>query len=192
TRQTFVRKAKEALMAVLLELHYSKAAIMEAYLNEVYLGQDGDRAIHGFGLASYFYFQKPLSELRPRAIALLVGMVRGPSYYNPRRYPERAKARRNLVLDIFHESGVIGDAAWKKAKASELGVTNDSQTATARYPAFIDLVKRQLHDQYDEQDLTEDGLRIFTTLDPFVQTTLQEQVGKGLTAVEKARGIDAG
>src|SRR5699024_1932087 len=158
TRQTFVRKAKEALMAVLLEVHYSKAAIMEAYLNEVYLGQDGGRAIHGFGLASYFYFQKPLSELRPRGIALLVGIVKGPSYYDPRRHPERALARRNLVLDIFHNSGLIGDQAWKKAKASDLGVGNKSQTATARYPAFIDLVKRQLHGQYDHEDLTEEGL----------------------------------
>lgn len=191
-QQTFVRKAKEALMAILLEMHYSKAAIMEAYLNEVYLGQDGRRAIHGFGLASYFYFQKPLSELRPRAIALLVAMVKGPSYYNPRRYPDRALARRNLVLDIFHDSGLIEDAAWKQAKASELGVTGESQIATARYPAFIDLVKRQLHDQYDEQDLTEDGLRVFTTLVPSVQTTVQKQVAKGVTTVEKARGIDKG
>src|SRR5699024_5555111 len=189
-KQTLARKAKEALMAVLLELHYSKAAIMEAYLNEVYLGQDGRRSINGFGLASYFYFQKPLSELRPRAIALLVAMVKGPSYYHPRRYHSRAKARRSLVLDMFHTKGLIDDAAWKQAKASDLGVGNKKQTATSRYPAFIDLVKRQLHGQYDEQDLTEAGLRVFTTLDPATQSAVQTQVAKGLSAVEKARKID--
>src|SRR5690606_40344587 len=95
------RKAVEGVMAVLLELHYDKWEILEGYLNEVFLGQDGQRAIHGFGLASQYYFGQPLSELRAHQVALLVGMVKGPTYYNPRRQPERALARRNLVLDLM-------------------------------------------------------------------------------------------
>jgi len=190
--RTLARKAKEALMAILLELHYSKAAIMETYLNEVYLGQDGSRAIHGIGLASYFYFRKPLSELQPSNIALLVAIIKGPSYYNPRRYPERARQRRNLVLDIFYEEGLIGEQAWREAKASDLDVGSRGQATTARYPAFIDLVKHQLRGQYDQADLTEEGLRIFTTLDPSLQAIVQRQLSSGLDAVEEARGIEAG
>src|SRR5699024_4569255 len=192
SKRTFERKAREALMAILLEAHYSKSAIMEAYLNEVYLGQEGSRAIHGFGLASYFYFRKPLSELRPRGIALLVALVKGPSYYSPRSHPERARKRRNLVLDIFHDRALIGDAAWQQARAADLGVSNKKQAATSRYPAFIDLVKYQLRGQYDHKDLTEEGLRIFTTLDLSVQSTIQQQVAAGLDEIEAAHNIKQG
>src|SRR5699024_642506 len=191
TRQTFVRKAKEALMAVLLEVHYSKAAIMEAYLNEVYMGQDGTRAIHGFGLASYFYFQKPLSELRPRGLALLVGLVKGPSYYSPRQHPDHARARRNLVLDLWHDAGLIDDATWKTSKASKLGVGRSTTAAPAQYPAFLDLVKRQLLKQYDYDDLTQEGLRIFTTLDIGIQHSVQARVSQGLDKIEANEGINA-
>ena len=107
------RKATEAMMAVLLELHYEKKDILEAYLNEVFLGQDGQRAVHGFGLASQYFFSQPLSELKLEQVALLVGMVKGPTYYNPRRNPERALERRNLVLDVLAEQGV---AALKKVR----------------------------------------------------------------------------
>lgn len=100
------RKLNEAMMALLLEAHYSKRDILEAYLNEVFVGQDGQRAVHGFGLASQFFFSQPLSELKLHQVALLVGMVKGPSYYNPRRSPERALTRRNLVLDLLAEQGV--------------------------------------------------------------------------------------
>ncbi|WP_198025008.1 penicillin-binding protein 1B [Salinisphaera hydrothermalis] len=188
-RQTIGRKLKEALMAILLDAHFSKDEILQAYLNEVYLGQDGSRAIHGFGLASYFYFRKPVQELQPSEIALLVGMVKGPSYYNPRQHPKRAKARRDLVLDMFHNAGFLKDKAWQKAKAAPLGVTNRSAHGNTQYPAFIDLVREQLHGQYNDSDLTEGGLRIFTTLDPSVQAAAEKEVDQGLKRVEKARGI---
>ena len=190
-QQTFVRKAKEALMAILLDAHYSKPEILEAYLNEVYLGQDGGRAIHGFGLASYFYFQKPIQELQPQEIALLVAMVKGPSYYDPRRHPERARSRRDLVLDMFHDAGFLEDDAWRAAKAADLGVAARSVRSTTQYPAFIDLVRRQLHGQYADEDLTEEGLRIFTTLDPAIQSTTEARVADGLDRVEAARGIES-
>ena len=103
--RTLVRKGKEAIMSLLLELHYSKADILETYLNEVYLGQQGRRAIHGFGLASQFYFAQPIQELNLARSALLVGLVKGPSYFDPRRYPERALKRRNLVLGRTGRTG---------------------------------------------------------------------------------------
>lgn len=188
-RQTIGRKLKEALMAILLDAHYSKKDILQAYINEVYLGQDGNRSIHGFGLASYFYFQKPLSELQPQQIALLVAMVKGPSYYDPRTHPKRARRRRDLVLDMFHKAGIIDTTAWKKAKSAPLGVRAQSVRDTSQYPAFIDLVRRQLHGQYKDSDLTRKGLRIFTTLNPAIQSATEANVDQSLSHVERAHGI---
>ena len=107
SERTFKRKFKESLMAVLLETHYSKDEILEAYLNEIYMGQDGSRAVHGFGLASSFYFNKPPSELKTHELAMLVGIVKGPSQYDPRRRPQRVRERRDLVLGIWAEEGLI-------------------------------------------------------------------------------------
>ena len=109
-RQTFSRKLTEAIMAWRLETHFTKTDILTAYINEIYLGQDGERAIHGFGLASQFYFALPIDELDLSQLALLVGLVRGPSYYEPRRHPDRARARRDLVLKVMADAGVIGQA----------------------------------------------------------------------------------
>ena len=114
--QTFLRKGNEALMSLLLELHYEKDDILETYLNEVYVGQAGARAIHGFGLASQFYFGESIGDLDNHQIAMLVGLVKGPSYYNPRRHPERARSRRNLVLSVMADSGLISEQ-----EASQIG-----------------------------------------------------------------------
>lgn len=120
--QTFGRKATEAIMAMRLEAHYSKEDILVAYLNEVYLGQDGARAIHGFGLGSEYYFAKPLGELGPAELALLIGLVKGPSFYDPRKHPDRAVARRNLVLKEFGDAHLIDAAAVKREAATPLGL----------------------------------------------------------------------
>ena len=106
-RQTLGRKVREAIMAVSLATHFSKDDLMNAYINEIFLGQDGNRSIHGFGLASEFYFGKPLSELDLPQIATLVAIVRGPTYYDPRSHAQRTLARRNLVLQILAQQGVI-------------------------------------------------------------------------------------
>lgn len=184
------RKIKELLMAVLLESHYSKDEILEAYLNEIYLGQDGNRAVHGFGLASQFYFNKPLAELRAHEIALLIGVVKGASHYNPRRYPERVKARRDLVLAVFRDQGLIEDADYQSALAEPLGLAGTARGGVERYPAFVDLVKRQLRGQYAEEDLTDEGLRVFTTLDPRAQEVLERNVSQGLVELETSRKLD--
>lgn len=167
--QTLLRKGNEALMSILLELHYEKDDILETYLNEVYLGQAGTRSINGFGLASQFYFGDSLKDLDVHQIALLVGMVKGPSYYNPRRHPERATQRRNLVISEMEDAGLIDPAKAARARGLSLGVSAKPSYSENRYPAYIDLVRRHLARDYKEEDLRSEGLRIFTTLNPAIQ-----------------------
>lgn len=180
------RKATEAMMAVLLELHYDKDEILEAYLNEVFLGQDGRRAIHGFGLASQYFFGRPLAELKVQHVALLVGMVKGPTYYNPRRHPERALERRNLILDLLAEQQVLTPEEAAAARKTPLGVTQRGSLADSSYPAFLDLVKRQLREDYREEDLTEEGLRVFTSFDPILQRKAEKAMSETLKRLGKA------
>jgi len=180
------RKATEAMMAVLLELHYDKPEILEAYLNEVFLGQDGRRAIHGFGLASQYFFGRPLAELKLQHVALLVGMVKGPTYYNPRRHPERALERRNLIIDLLAEQQVISPEEAAQARQAPLGVTQRGSLADSSYPAFLDLVKRQLREDYRDEDLTEEGLRVFTSFDPIIQSKAEKAMTDTLKRLGKA------
>ncbi len=184
--RSMTRKITEAMMAVLLELHYDKQEILEAYLNEVFLGQDGRRAVHGFGLASQYFFGQPLAELKLPQVALLVGMVKGPTYYNPRRNPERALERRNLVLDLLAEQQVISADEAAKAKQALLGVTQRGSMADSSYPAFLDLVKRQLREDYRDEDLTEEGLRVFTSFDPVLQLKAEQAMSETLKRLGKA------
>lgn len=190
-RRTMWRKVTEAMMAVLLEIHYDKREILEAYINEVYVGQDGSRAIHGFGLGSYFYFKKPLKELQPHEIALMVALVKGPSQYDPRRRPKITKQRRDLVLDEFHKEGFITTEEVEEYKSRGLGVVGKAGS-TSQYPAFVDLVRRQLHGQYVDDDLTSEGLKVFTTLDPRIQAQAEKHIADGLTELEKSRGLKEG
>lgn len=183
--RSLTRKIQEAAMSVLLEWHYSKAEILETYVNEVFLGQSGARAIHGFGLASQYYFQLPVGELDAPRVALLVGLVKGASYYNPWRNPERALKRRNLVLDVMHREGLIDAAELGRAKSAPLGVVKAGSRSQTTYPAFVDLVKRQLSRDYKPEDLQSEGLRIFTTLSPMVQRQAEEAVSKRLAALER-------
>ncbi len=178
--RSVARKLNEAIMALLLEWHYEKVDILDAYLNEIYLGQQGDLAVHGFGRASVFYFNQPLDRLEPQHIALLVGMVRGASWYNPRRNPERALERRNLVLDVFAETGLLSAAEAEAAKAQALDVTENPQGSGSQYHAFIELVRAQLAQTYRESDLKSAGLRIFTTLSPVEQEKAQRAVTAGV------------
>ncbi|MDB5985469.1 MAG: mrcB, partial [Nevskia sp.] len=189
--QTFRRKITEAFMSLLLERHVSKDDILEAYLNEVALGQDGPRAVHGFGLASQFYFNKPLNELQPQEVALLVAIVKGPSLYNPRRNPDVVLARRNLILKLMSDASYIRPDEYEAAVASPLGVARAGSGGAARFPGFVDLVRRQLNGLYKEEDLTNEGLRVFTTLDPRVQEALEARVVQDLPELEKSRKLPA-
>lgn len=190
--QTVWRKFTEAIMAVLLDLRYSKEDLLETYLNEVYLGQEGRRAIHGFGLAARFYFGRRVDELDLSETALLIGLVRGASAYNPRRQPERAKARRDLVLDLMAGQEVITPAQAERAKARPLGVLPEVPRGASPHPAFVDLVRRQLARDYRDTDLRTEGLRIFTTLDPVLQLRAEEALTRGLDAAERRRRLLSG
>ena len=122
-------------MSVILELRYSKEEILEAYLNEIFLGQEGRRAVHGFGLASQFYFDRSIRDLQLHHMALLVALVKGASYYDPRRAPERAKQRRDLVLDGMANLKQITPAEANRAKQHSLDVSYRGRHATTRFPA---------------------------------------------------------
>jgi penicillin-binding protein 1B len=178
--QTLSRKFTEALMALSLEWHYSKQQILNAYLNEVYLGQDDARAIHGFGLGAQFWFNRPLAELKLRELALLVGLVKGPSHFDPRAHPERARKRRNTVLALLAEQGVIAPARAEKAQDRPLGVVAREAVQLAAYPAYLDLVRRQLARDYRETDLRSGGLRVFTHLDATAQRAAEQAVARRL------------
>ncbi len=188
--RSITRKLTEAMMAVLLEIHYTKQEILEAYLNEVFVGQDGQRAVHGFGLASQYFFSQPLSELKLHQVALLVGLVKGPSYYNPRRNPERALERRNLVLDLLEQQGVATAEVVAAAKKMPLGVTRTGSLADSSFPVFLDLVKRQLREDYRDEDLTEEGLRIFTSFDPILQMKSEAAMTETFKKLSGRKGVD--
>jgi len=188
--RTIQRKLKEMVMAILLELHYEKDDILETYLNEVYFGQDKNRAIHGFGLASHFYFSRPVQHIEVHQAALLVGLLKGPTYYNPRKYPERAEKRRNIVLKAMKNQGYIDDAALTKALSQTIGTSAMPNIGQSLYPAFMDLVLRQLKRDYKEADLRSEGLRIFTTVDPFEQNTAEQALRSQLKKLENAKELD--
>lgn len=191
SERTLSRKLLELPMAMLLELHYDKDEILEAYLNEVYLGQSGNRAIHGFGLASQYYFARPVQELELHQVALLAGMVKGPSWYDPRRHPERALERRNLVLKMLHDQGQIDQAEYDAARGRTLEVVKQRSLHKGAFPAYLDLVKRKLREEYRDEDLSSEGLRVFTALDPLVQTRAEASLDTGIQGLEKRYGTRA-
>jgi penicillin-binding protein 1B len=174
--QNYLRKVNEALLSLLMEAHYSKHRILEAYVNEVFLGQQGNQAVHGFAAGAEFFFGRRMEELRPQEIALLIGLVKGPSYYDPRRYPDRALQRRNLVLQQFNQTGLLDDAATKAAQATPLGIADNAQLPHNRFPAFMQLVRSQVQADFDEDALRNGSLSIFTTLDPAAQLYTEQAI----------------
>lgn len=182
--QTLRRKIEEALMALALELHFSKEEILGAYMNEIFLGQDGNRAIHGFALAAEHYFGRPLDELDLDELALLAGLPRGASYYHPGRNPQRATDRRNVVLAQMMNQGFISQQQMEQAQAQELSVSARPTQRGSGYPAFMDLVREDLSRDYDADALQTEGLRIFTTLDLRVQNTMEAALNDAVAAVE--------
>lgn len=188
-QKSFRRKFEEAAMALGLEFFYTKDQIFEAYINEVYLAQDGNRAIHGFGMASRFYFGRSLEDIGAGETALLVGLLKGPSVYDPRKYPERALARRNQVLKMMAHQKLIRPDEADRAMRAGLGVLPAPPSGDSRFPAFMDMVKRQLLREYEENDLRSEGLRIFSTLDPQIQLAVEGSVTARLNAIESGRSL---
>lgn len=169
------RKFREAMMALIIDYRYSKDRILEGYLNEVYLGQSGAEAIHGFGLASRLYFGQPLQELRVDQLALLVGMVKGPSYYNPVRSPDRAKTRRDLVLRLMMDHEILTPNQYAMAVERPLDVVKKPSLAQ-RQPAYFQQVAIELKQKVGDKFESDKGLKVFTTLDPVSQLELENAV----------------
>lgn len=190
--QSLLRKFNELFMALAVERRLSKDEILHLYLNEIYMGQDGQRPIHGFGLASHFYFAKPLHELNLPELTLLVGMIKGPSLYDPRRNAERARHRRNLLLELLVDQEVVNEEDANLASASPLGVSDLPERSTVSYPAMMDVVRSQLLEDYPEDVLDSDGLRIFTTLSPRVQARAERALHDGLEDLERNYGRPEG
>lgn len=188
--RTLWRKFKEAIMSVILEVRYEKDDILQAYYNEVYFGQDGGRAIHGVGLASQYFFDKRVRDLTPAQSAMLVGMLKSPSGYNPRRKKEAALKRRNQVLKLMYEQKHLTEKEYNQQRETTLSVVAKPALKLSRVPAFMDLVRRRLQDSYSEEELKSEGLRIFTTLDPVMQRYTEEKVAATLDTIERSKGIE--
>ncbi|MEO8670434.1 MAG: penicillin-binding protein 1B [Tahibacter sp.] len=183
--QNFLRKGNEALLSLIIEARYDKQRILEAYINEIFLGQQGGQAVHGFAAASEFYFGRELNTLRAPDVALLVGLVQGPSYYDPRRYPERALSRRNLVLQQFNETGLIDPDEYARARATPLTISETPGLPRNRFPGFLDLVRVQLTRDYDDAALRGAGLIVLTTLAPATQMLAERAMDEAMTALGK-------
>jgi len=182
--RTWARKLREVGIALWLELRYSKREILEAYLNEIYLGQAGGRAIHGVGPAARFWYAKDATQISLSEAALLAGMVRAPSALAPDRHPDRARARRDQVLDAMLAHGRIGELEHRQARQAPV-VVHRRRRARASAPGFTAQVRRELTQQTALDELGEAGLRIFSTLDPRFQHVAQTAVRVGLARLEK-------
>lgn len=186
--QTLRRKFKEILYALIIDARYEKRSILEAYLNQVYLGQRGSQAIHGVAAASEFWFGRDLRELTTEQIALMVGMVKGPFAYDPRRKPERALERRNFALGEFLETGLIDRKEYDRAVKSPLGVSEvPGSLAPNRFPAYVDLVRRQLARDYPADQLAGAGLSVMSAMSPSAQAHAEGAVQRTLKSLDSSR-----
>ncbi|MGD9764092.1 MAG: PBP1A family penicillin-binding protein [Candidatus Binatia bacterium] len=182
--RTLLRKATEAIMALLAERRYTKREILEAYLNEIYLGQNGVQGIFGVWEAARFYFGRPPEALTVSEIALLAGLIRAPNYYSPHRAPERARARRDVILDMLYDEGAITENQYRTALAAPLRPAPARGAANAA-PYFVDFLRNELAAGYPAELLTSHGLGIFTSLDAQLQSIAVESVRAGLEQLER-------
>jgi len=185
SERTLQRKLEEGAMALILERNHEKREILDAYLNEVYMGQRGGIALHGMGEAALHFFGKPASALTLPESALLAGIIQGPSLLSPHRHPDRARARRNLVLQVMREGGAIDAAQCAEAQAAELGVVH-RPSAVNPAPYFVEHVRQELAATYGDELLQEEGLSIFTTLDPELQRAANRAVERRLLGLEQS------
>lgn len=186
--QTYRRKFNEILYALIIDARYEKGVILEAYLNQVDIGQRGSQAIHGFASGAEFYFGRHLDDLSTEQVALLVGLVKGPSWYNPRKQPVRSMERRNLVLAKMLETGIIDQKEFDRAVKAPLGVTDvPGSMAANRFPAYVDLVRRQLARDYSEEELQGAGLTVLTGMSPSAQAYAEGAVTRTMKALGTSR-----
>jgi penicillin-binding protein 1B len=180
SRRTLLRKANEAWLATLVEWRYSKPQILEAYLNEIYLGQRNGRAVRGIGAASRAYFRKEIHQVTPSEAALLAGMIRGPNSYSPAIYPDRARARRDVVLGRMRELGTLSAADWQAARSESVRLPSASASAQPA-PYFTDYARAELEQRFGERG---DPAAVYSTLDLGLQRFAEVAVVRGLDRLE--------
>jgi len=188
SERSYWRKANEAYMAVIMDARYSKDRILELYMNEVYLGQSGDNEIRGFPLASLYYFGRPVEELSLDQQALLVGMVKGASIYNPWRNPKLALERRNLVLRLLQQQKVIDQELYDMLSARPLGVQPRGGVISPQ-PAFMQMVRQELQAKLGDKVKDLSGVKIFTTFDSVAQDAAEKAATDGIPELKKQRKL---
>ncbi|MBA6342233.1 penicillin-binding protein 1B [Colwellia sp. MB02u-10] len=187
--KTLWRKANEAIMALILEYRYSKDQLLEAYINEVYLGQHYANGIYGFGLAAEFYFGKSIQSLNLEQMAMIIGQVKGPSYYDPWRFPARTIKRRDLVLRLMYQQEIIAQHEFERAVESPLSIRKKRRVKQQKFPAYLQLVKAELArhlSQYEQQS----GVRVFTGFAINQQLALQASIDQTLPNLEQGSGAE--
>ncbi len=184
--QSYIRKLKEAAMALVIDFRYDKEQILNAYINEVFLGQNGAVAVHGFGLGSHYFFNKPLKELEIDEIATLVGLVKGPSFYDPKRHVKRATERRNLVLRLLFQANEISRKEYETAINKPLVTHDNPSLASGKHPAFMDKVRNELQEVVQTPETRLSGVKVFTTLDINAQRRAEKAVKEVVAAKSKA------
>ncbi|MFJ3459479.1 bifunctional glycosyl transferase/transpeptidase [Scandinavium goeteborgense] len=188
SERSYWRKANEAYMALIMDARYSKDRILELYMNEVYLGQSGDNEIRGFPLASLYYFGRPVEELSLDQQALLVGMVKGASIYNPWRNPKLALERRNLVLRLLQQQKVIDQELYDMLSARPLGVQPRGGVISPQ-PAFMQMVRQELQAKLGDKVKDLSGVKIFTTFDSVAQDAAEKAATEGIPVLKKQRKL---
>ncbi|HBZ8274128.1 TPA: bifunctional glycosyl transferase/transpeptidase [Klebsiella pneumoniae] len=188
SERSYWRKANEAYMALIVDARYSKDRILELYMNEVYLGQSGDNEIRGFPLASLYYFGRPVEELSLDQQALLVGMVKGASVYNPWRNPKLALERRNLVLRLLQQQQVIDQELYDMLSARPLGVQPRGGVISPQ-PAFMQMVRQELQAKLGDKVKDLSGVKIFTTFDSVAQDAAEKAASEGIPVLKKQRKL---
>jgi len=188
SERSYWRKANEAYMALIMDARYSKDRILELYMNEVYLGQSGDNEIRGFPLASLYYFGRPVEELSLDQQALLVGMVKGASIYNPWRNPKLALERRNLVLRLLQQQNVIDQELYDMLSARPLGVQPRGGVISPQ-PAFMQMVRQELQAKLGDKVKDLSGVKIFTTFDSVAQDAAEKAAVEGIPLLIKQRKL---
>ncbi|WP_371265838.1 bifunctional glycosyl transferase/transpeptidase [Gilliamella sp. N-G2] len=183
------RKIREAYMAIILDARYTKERILELYLNEVYLGQAGSEEIHGFPLASLYYFGRPVNELTLDQQAVLVGMVKGASYYNPWTQPEQVIERRNVVLKLAEQQGIIDEELYNLLSQRPLSVLPKGGVISPQ-PAFMQVVRSELRKQLGDKADHLSGMKIFTTFDPVAQAAAEQSVTNEIENLRKSTNKD--
>lgn len=178
------RKAKEAILAFRIEHALSKNRILELYLNEIYLGSGA----YGVAAAALNYFNKPLDDLTIAEAAFLAALPKAPNNYNPVRYPEAAKARRDWVLGRMREDGVIDEATFEQARRTPLQVRGRGEVESLRADFFAEEIRRELLQRYGEKRLYGGGMSVRTTLDPALQEIADRALRKGLVAYDRRHG----